>query len=63
MNVDGRKMRLWLFIEEMKIAKRLEELNEDEEKICKLRNDANEIKKSAETDLTALDFHVKNQRA
>ena len=36
--------------------------NKDEKIICKLRNDANEIKILAETDLTALELHVESTR-
>jgi len=51
-----------IYRRKMAIAKRLEESNKDEKIICKMRNDANEIKKLAETDLTAIQLHVESTR-
>jgi hypothetical protein len=51
-----------IYRRKMAIAKRLEESSEDEEKVRKLRNDANHSKNMAETDLTTLEVHVESTR-
>jgi superfamily II DNA or RNA helicase len=51
-----------IYRRKMAIAKRLEESGEDEEKVRKLRNDANHSKNTAETDLTTLEVHVESTR-
>ena len=51
-----------IYRRKMAIAKRLEEADENEEKVWGLRKDANHSKKIAETDLTTLDTHVESTR-